>query len=144
MNINIFCNADEALVDVVLAILPLLADNATHVCVIIPNNESAYIGDWIQYVREILVNSSVEAPSIVTASDKSKIIAKSSHMFAFNTALGALVRYSVLQNGLPISAVVDLVEALHGPSPHLVLCSMVHPHTHIHIHTLKNMPIIHA
>ena len=111
--------ADQDLVDVVLRVLPFLADNATHVCVVIPSQYSAYVQNWITEVRANMA----ERDSLGVAGghveftnrEKKRINLASSKMFAFSTALGGLVRHSVNNSRLLFGAVVDLVQAFQGP-----------------------------
>ena len=115
-------NADARLVDVVLGVLPLFADNATHVCVVIPDEQSDYIGKWIESVRKVMADR--KDPVTFSESEKFSIITMSSQMYAFSTVLGALVQSSVLRDIMPFAVVVDLVDALQGPPGLLpfVLC----------------------
>jgi hypothetical protein len=105
--------ADKELVDALLKVLPLISDNATHVCAVIPFSCNDYIAKWINQVREIVAGQDVaeltEAQTFTTLSASSK-------MFQFSTALGGLIRHSVTRSGLPLNVVVDFVAALYGTS----------------------------
>jgi hypothetical protein len=89
-----------------------MADNATHVCVVIPDSQSDYVGKWIEDVRKVMA-SRID-PQTFSDTEKFTIITKSSQLFAFSTALGALVQSSVLHDAIPFCVVVDLIEAFRG------------------------------
>jgi len=117
--------ADKELVDALLKVLPLISDNATHVCAVIPFSCNDYIAKWIDEVREIVAGQDgaelTEAQTFTTLSASSK-------MFQFSTALGGLIRHSVTRPGLPLNVVVDFVAALYGTSRYH---SEWHSHKHV-------------
>ena len=107
-------SADKELVEALLKVLPLVSDNATHVCAVIPFSCNDYVASWIDEVGGIVAG---QDGAELTEAQTFTVLAASSKMFAFSTALGGLIRQSVTRSGLPLNVVVDFVAALYG-TPH--------------------------